>query len=246
MRLATFKVKGVDCKYCKRKGEFFTLEYDASQNVHSLQLYSGTKDKKMLMTCDHIIPLSKGGSNSLKNTQTLCSKCNSIKSNHSDEMIRFLINKVSTSQSTTNHLITDVQSLLKERGNPRPKNHEFAYGCGAFDCGECGRSIVGIEKIKYLKSLEITKSYTFYLCGHKKSVVYCSQKHNINENVENFSKELIYTGITRAKKNIKIISTKNTILKILSKRSVKISAISKRLEKDFVFLNSYNKSKKNN
>ncbi|OGN61561.1 MAG: hypothetical protein A3F40_00115 [Chlamydiae bacterium RIFCSPHIGHO2_12_FULL_27_8] len=68
----------------------------------------------------------------------------------------------------------------------------------------------------------------------------------INENVENFSKELIYTGITRAKKNIKIISTKNTILKILSKKSVKISAISKRLEKDCVFLNSYNKSKKNN
>ena len=74
-----------------------------------------------------------------------------------------------------------VQSLLKEHGNPRPKNHEFAYGCGAFICGECGRSIVGIEKIKFIKSQQITKSYTFYLCGHKKSVIYCSQKHNINE-----------------------------------------------------------------
>ena len=74
-----------------------------------------------------------------------------------------------------------VQSLLKERGNPRPKNHEFAYGCGAFTCGECNRSIVGIEKIKYIKSMEITKSYTFYHCGHKKSVVYCSQKYDINE-----------------------------------------------------------------
>lgn len=74
-----------------------------------------------------------------------------------------------------------VQSLLKAHGNPRPKNHEFAYGCGAFICGECGRSVVGIEKIKYLKSMEITKSYTFYHCGHKKSVVYCSQKYDINE-----------------------------------------------------------------
>jgi len=74
-----------------------------------------------------------------------------------------------------------IQTLIKEHGKPRAKNHEFAYGCGAFKCGECNRSVVGIEKVKFLKSKKITKSYTFYLCGHKKSVIYCSQKYNINE-----------------------------------------------------------------
>ena len=74
-----------------------------------------------------------------------------------------------------------VQTLLKDRGNPRPKTHEFAYGCGAFKCGECGHSFVGIEKIKYIKSQQITKTYTLYLCGHKKSVIFCSQKYNMNE-----------------------------------------------------------------
>ena len=74
-----------------------------------------------------------------------------------------------------------VQSLIKEHGKPRAKTHEFAYGCGTFMCGECNRSFVGIEKIKYIKSEKITKVYVFYLCGHKKSVIYCSQKYNINE-----------------------------------------------------------------
>ncbi len=74
-----------------------------------------------------------------------------------------------------------VQTLIKEHGKPRAKDHEFAYGCGAFTCGECGRSYVGIEKIKFIKSKKTTKAYIFYLCGHKKSVIYCSQKYNINE-----------------------------------------------------------------
>lgn len=74
-----------------------------------------------------------------------------------------------------------VQTLIKEHGKPRAKNHEFAYGCGTFRCGECDRSVVGIEKIKFLKSTKETKAYTFYLCGHKKSVVFCNQKYNINE-----------------------------------------------------------------
>ena len=74
-----------------------------------------------------------------------------------------------------------VQTLLKEHGKPRVKTYEFAYGCGTFMCGECNRSFVGIEKIKFIKSTKETKVYVFYLCGHKKSVVYCNQKYNINE-----------------------------------------------------------------
>ncbi len=74
-----------------------------------------------------------------------------------------------------------VQGLLKEHGKPRAKTHEFAYGCGTFKCGECERSYVGIEKIKFLKTTKETKAYTFYLCGNKGKVISCSQKDNVNE-----------------------------------------------------------------
>ncbi len=74
-----------------------------------------------------------------------------------------------------------VQTRLKEKGNPRPKNHEFAYGCGTFRCGECNYSIVGIEKVKFIKRDQAIKTYNFYLCGNKGKKTTCSQKHNVNE-----------------------------------------------------------------
>lgn len=74
-----------------------------------------------------------------------------------------------------------VQSLIKEKGNPRPKTHEFAYGCGTLKCGECNYSIVGIDKIKYIKSEQITREYTFYLCTNRGKVTTCGQKDNVNE-----------------------------------------------------------------
>lgn len=74
-----------------------------------------------------------------------------------------------------------VQTLIKEHGKPRAKTHEFAYGCGAMQCGECNYSVVGIEKIKYIKSKKITKTYTLYLCANKGKITSCSQKDNTNE-----------------------------------------------------------------
>jgi site-specific DNA recombinase len=74
-----------------------------------------------------------------------------------------------------------VQTLIGARGNPRPKTHTFAYGCGTFTCGECGYSLTSIEKIKYLKSKQETKVYVFYLCGNRGKVTTCSQDYNVNE-----------------------------------------------------------------
>lgn len=74
-----------------------------------------------------------------------------------------------------------VQTLLREHGKPRAKTYDFAYGCGTFRCGECNHAVVGIEKIKFLKSKKETKVYTLYLCANKGKVTSCSQKDNVNE-----------------------------------------------------------------
>jgi len=48
-----------------------------------LNLYSVNEHgEEMLMTMDHCHPKSKGGLNSLSNTQTACSRCNFIKADN--------------------------------------------------------------------------------------------------------------------------------------------------------------------
>lgn len=71
-----------DCACCGLKG----VEWRITMHLHKgkeeyqgphLNLFSecGT-----MLTCDHVTPKSKGGENSLDNTQTLCTKCNKVKS----------------------------------------------------------------------------------------------------------------------------------------------------------------------
>jgi len=82
-RLQTFKTHGTTCVTCGRTGLFFSLEYH-THDKHGikhphLNLYALENGEPVLMTHDHIKPLSKGGADALENTQTMCSPCNEAK-----------------------------------------------------------------------------------------------------------------------------------------------------------------------
>ena len=73
------------CVTCGRVGTIMRLESSCSRNgvpqpVH-FNLYAVEGFKHILMTKDHIIPVTKGGGDELSNLQTMCQPCNLKKGN---------------------------------------------------------------------------------------------------------------------------------------------------------------------
>ena len=79
-RYQTFVKSGLVCVSCGLKASFFAKEKLLKDNRYHLNLYGLKDDQEVLFTKDHIFPKSKGGSDSLDNFQTMCSPCNSLKS----------------------------------------------------------------------------------------------------------------------------------------------------------------------
>jgi hypothetical protein len=72
-RLMTFKHHGTVCVECGEVATHWILTF----NEQSDRPYLSLRGKNgLLFTHDHIIPLSKGGTNTLSNTQTMCGPCN--------------------------------------------------------------------------------------------------------------------------------------------------------------------------
>lgn len=88
LRLRNFAQHGTVCETCGLCGAFFVLERhletshyreDMSMRYH-FNLYGiDESGEEVLFTKDHIIPKSKGGSDNLKNLQTMCIICNAEK-----------------------------------------------------------------------------------------------------------------------------------------------------------------------
>lgn len=79
-RLTTFK-KNTSCVCCGIEGSYFkkTQVVGKDRNSYHLNMYAVDGDKEILMTKDHVIPKSKGGTDSLDNYVTACVVCNNIK-----------------------------------------------------------------------------------------------------------------------------------------------------------------------
>jgi 5-methylcytosine-specific restriction endonuclease McrA len=72
----------------KAKGKFTLEEWENKKREFNYKCaMCGISEKELLnktgigLTVDHIIPLSKGGTNNIQNIQPLCLKCNRIKNN---------------------------------------------------------------------------------------------------------------------------------------------------------------------
>lgn len=91
-RYYLFKEKGVACIKCGIIGTHFKLKKELNQNKGHFNLFT---DSGIMMTKDHIIPKSLGGSDTFKNYQVMCSKCNSEKDNliTKEELLRGQIRK---------------------------------------------------------------------------------------------------------------------------------------------------------
>lgn len=121
VRLRTFAEKGVDCIACDAKGSFFRIE-DNTSGPH-LNLY-GLKDDgaEVLMTRDHIIPHSHGGSNSVDNMNPMCLTCNNARG--TQDLSDFLLGvKPKDSDITTGSIL--LNSYLTNVGITKNLNYLF-------------------------------------------------------------------------------------------------------------------------
>lgn len=114
-RYATFK-RSLTCACCGIKGEFLAVErnlHDKSDKYH-LNLYGLDKNgNEVLMTKDHILPKSKGGSNAQYNYTTMCAPCNNAKRNNDDKTV--INSEISTIFQSVNNLANRI-NVLKTHG----------------------------------------------------------------------------------------------------------------------------------
>lgn len=89
-RYHLFYDKGCKCVTCGVEGVFFAKERDYATEVYHFNLYGIKDGEEVLMTKDHIIPRSQGGSNKLSNYQPMCSECNHKKGNSIEDTIECL------------------------------------------------------------------------------------------------------------------------------------------------------------
>ena len=82
-RYKCFKIHGITCYQCGIEGRFFAMErHPENGPQYHFNLYGyNLNGNEVILTKDHMIPISEGGKDHIDNYQTLCFKCNVKKGN---------------------------------------------------------------------------------------------------------------------------------------------------------------------
>jgi hypothetical protein len=173
--LKTFHYKGIVCIRCGLRGVIFReIKHHDNNNTH-LRLLGIKDDNEVMMTRDHIIPYSRGGSNNFDNIQTMCCSCNSQKQ---DEIKKGLVeNSVYSYKSIKDYVFQtygkgpsrkrfsrDFSKLVRRIRERRP-----GFVCGDLD-----------EILQYLYHIKITYGFVVPLeklkrIPKEKQCLFCTQ-----------------------------------------------------------------------
>lgn len=89
-RYKVFYDKGTFCVKCGLQGSYFALEralFNGEESVPHFSLYGiDEQGDEVLITVDHLIPLSLGGKNTQDNKVPMCVKCNREKGNKLEDI----------------------------------------------------------------------------------------------------------------------------------------------------------------
>jgi len=71
-----------NCVSCGLQGKYMILDINPSDMCPHFNFYAEENGRLVLMTKDHIVAKSKGGTNDLSNFQTCCAVCNNLKADY--------------------------------------------------------------------------------------------------------------------------------------------------------------------
>lgn len=90
-RMKLFKRDNCTCRICGLRGTRLVLERQQKSRdrkyPYFFNLYAVENGREILMTRDHVMPRSKGGSDSLTNQVTMCHPCNQKKADKLPEEV---------------------------------------------------------------------------------------------------------------------------------------------------------------
>jgi len=114
------------CAACGIVGTKMMLERHTTDTQPHFNFYAEENSHLVLMTKDHIIPVTKGGEDRMENYQTLCSVCNGLKGSARIDLaaileLRQIFNQMKAAGATSKVIHVAVQEARLRLGGVDPK-----------------------------------------------------------------------------------------------------------------------------